>query len=274
MPSLVLLRGARGVKQARDSSHFSLAEGPRADAPLASAACVQSPPAAPRKIWYRCGVRVLGSLLVGLALLGGCTQPPTSALFCPGPPSLCDCQDSRDRGAVVVRWRIADASIGKLLDRGQCCCNPSTMPSETEQQQCMNNGGNCVMSPAWLVRNVQLHIKSVSTDPPTLSTPVDCTIIAPCEDAELTTQSCLEEGVYDLQLTADIEVVPKEGGQFVCSHTETVSPPVVRRTVKPGQTVNLDGVVLGINPPSVAMPDAGPSGGVGDAGAVDGGTTD
>lgn len=208
-------------------------------------------------------------------MFAGCTQPPTGALFCPGPPSVCDCQDSRDRGAVVVRWRIADASIGQLLDRGQCCCNPDPSPSVTLQQQCMNNGGKCIKSPAWLVRNVQLHIKSVSTASPAPSTPVDCTIIAPCEDAELTTQSCLEEGEYDLQLTADIEVVNRDADQFVCSHTETVSPPVVRRTVKPGQTVNLDGVVLGVNPPAVITPDAGPSdGGVGDAGALDGGTTD
>jgi hypothetical protein len=210
-------------------------------------------------------VRIYRALLVGVGLLVGCAQQPMGALLCPNPPTLCDCQDDRDRGAVVVRWRIADASIGQLLDRGQCCCNADTAPTELLQQQCVNNGSACIQSPAWLVRNVQLHIKSVPTADMPSPTPVDCTIIAPCTDGELTTQSCLEEGVFDLQLTADIDVDSKALGQFVCSNTLTVSPPTVRRTVKAGQTVNLDGIVLGVNPPPV-----GPA----DGGTIDGGTTD
>jgi hypothetical protein len=190
------------------------------------------------------------------------------AYLCPDPAAICDCQDDRDRGAVVVRWRIADASIGQLLDRGQCCCDPDPALSSTEQQQCVNNNPQCLT--AWLVRNVHLHIKSVATASPTPATPVDCTIVAPCTDAELTTQSCLEEGVYDLQLTADIEVVDRDREQFVCSQTLTISPPTVRRTVKPGQTVNLDGIVLGVNAPPLSLLDGGSV----DAGTIDGGMTD
>ncbi len=202
-------------------------------------------------------MRLLRPLLFGAGLLVGCVQPPMGSMLCPEPSSKCECQDNRDRGGVVVRWRIADASIGQLLGRGQCCCNPDPNASGLLAQQCSEPPpGNCLDAPAWLVRNVQLHIRSVPKDgnPPA----VDCTITAPCLDGELTTQYCLEEGAYDLQLRADIEVISKQFNQFVCSNTQTLSPPIVRRTVKAGQAVNLDGIVLGVNaPPITSPPDAG-----------------
>lgn len=181
-------------------------------------------------------------------------------MLCPEPPSQCECKDNRDRGGVVVRWRIADASIGQLLSRGQCCCNPDPTATGLLAQQCSDpQPGSCLDAPAWLVRNVQLHIRSVAMNGTRPA--VDCTITAPCLDGELTTQYCLEAGAYDLQLRADIEIVSKQYNQFVCSNTQTLSPPIVRRTVRPGQAVNLDGIVLGVNAPPVSSP-------------PDGGTTD
>jgi hypothetical protein len=200
-------------------------------------------------------MRLLGPLLVGAGLFAGCVEPPMGELLCKDPPGLCECTDDPARGGVVVRWRIADASVGQLLDRGQCCCNPDPTAHDLLKQQCANN--DCLDAPAWLVRNVRLHIKSVSTNLP----PVDCTITAPCVDGELTTKYCLAEGTYDLQLSADIDIVNAANNQFACSGRHTLSPPVVRRSVKPGQAVNLDGIVLGVNAPPVSQPS-------------DGGTTD
>lgn len=201
-------------------------------------------------------MRLLGALLVGAGLLAGCQEQPTGALLCKDPPGLCDCADNPARGGVVVRWRIADASVGQLRDRGQCCCNPNTSPSDVIGQQCPNKGSDCLDSPAWLIRNVRLHIASVS--PAGTPPAVNCTIIAACADGELTTNYCLEPGLYDLQLTADIDVLAGDkADQFSCSGRQTISPPVVRRSVKAGQAVNLDGIVLGVNAPPLSPPDFG-----------------
>ena len=72
---------------------------------------------------------------------------------------------------------------------------------------------------------------------------------APCGDAELTTPYCLPEGYYDLQLTADVDVYDPARGQFVCGSRRAITPPAVRRRVTAGQAVNLDAIVLGVNPP-------------------------
>ena len=182
-------------------------------------------------------------------MAAGCLDQPMGTMLCQDPKQQCDCQDNRDRGGVVVRWRIADAAIGRLLDRGMCCCNPDPSTSSLIRQQCGNIGSSqCADSPGWLVRNVQLHIRSVDADEPR-----DCTVIAPCTDGELTTQYCFPPGVYDLQLRADIETVSKQFSQFICSNTQTLSPPTVRRTIKAGQAVNLDGIVLGVNAPPIIM---------------------
>lgn len=188
-------------------------------------------------------------LLIGAGLLAGCVQQPMGTMLCADPQDKCTCQDNRDRGGVVVRWRIADATVGRLLDRGTCCCNPDATASGLLRQQCGNVGGSqCPDSPAWLVRNVQLHIRSVDAPEP-----VNCTITAPCSDGELTTQYCLLAGTYDLQLQADIETISKQYSQYTCSNTQTLSPPTVRRSVKAGQAVNLDGIVLGVNAPPVLV---------------------
>ena len=95
---------------------------------------------------------------------------------------------------VVVRWRIADAAVGRLLDRGMCCCNPDPSTSSPYASSAATSAAaKCADSPGWLVRNVQLHIRSVDG----ADDPVDCTVIAPCTDGELTTQYCFPPGVYD-----------------------------------------------------------------------------
>ena len=182
------------------------------------------------------------ALLVGLA---GCTELPMGERLCKDPVNVCDCQSGSGRGAVVVRWRVADVEIGRLLPRGMCCCNPSDNVSATLRQQCGTTGNQCLLSPAWLLRKVQLHITPVEPVGET------CVVTAPCSDGELTTQYCLVPGVYDLQLRGALEAV--DGDEFACAQLSSVSPPAVRRVVKAGQVVNLDGIVLGVNAPPVVL---------------------
>ena len=143
--------------------------------------------------------------------------------LCKDPVNVCDCQSGSGRGAVVVRWRVADVEIGRLLPRGMCCCNPSDNVSATLRQQCGTTGNQCLLSPAWLLRKVQLHITPVEPVGET------CVVTAPCSDGELTTQYCLVPGVYDLQLRGALEAV--DGDEFACAQRSAVSPPAVRRVV-------------------------------------------
>lgn len=154
---------------------------------------------------------------------------------------------------MVVRWRLLDSKVGRLLTRGDCCCNPDPAPSESLRQQCDSYGSQCLDSPGWLVRKVQLYITKAV--PAGQTPPPPCIITAPCSDGELTTNYCLEPGQYDLQLRADVETLPVTAmgpaAEFTCPAEPTlrsaVTPAAVRRDVLPGRAVNLDGIVLGIN---------------------------
>ena len=97
------------------------------------------------RLWRGFGAGV--GLLLGLA---GCTELPMGERLCKDPVNVCDCQSGAGRGAVVVRWRLADVEIGRLLPRGMCCCNPSDNVSTTLRQQCGTTGNQCLLSPAWL----------------------------------------------------------------------------------------------------------------------------
>lgn len=127
-------------------------------------------------------------------------------------------------------------------------------PSELARQQCQNFGSECTDSPAWLIRQVQLRVTPAGGGE-------TCIITKSCTDAELTTPYCFAPGYYDLQVTADIDVLERSCGhpnpdpraEFVCSHRQAISPPSVRRKIIGGQAVNLDGIVLGVNPPPVSV---------------------
>lgn len=199
-------------------------------------------------------------LAAGLAVLGGlgCVQVPMGERLCADPPNPCACsQAERDpsRGAVVVRWRLADAKVGTVLPRRACCCISDGQPlSDKAAQQCPNFGSKCPDTPAWLVRNVQLSISEIS------GRFGSCVISAPCSTGELTTEYCLPEGDYDLRLTADIEIYDSGCREFVCSGKQTVSPATFRRHITAGRATSLDGVVLGVNAPDLF---SGPAGGGG-----------
>lgn len=186
---------------------------------------------------------------------GGCVQVPTGDRLCADPPSPCACgveQRDPSRGAVVVRWRLADAKVGTVLPRRACCCVSDGQPlSDKAAQQCPNFGSKCPDTPAWLVRNVQLSITEINGNFGT------CTISQPCSTGELTTEYCLPEGEYDLKLTADIEIYDSGCREFVCSGKQTVSPATFRRKITAGRATSLDGVVLGVNAPALF---SGPSG--------------
>jgi hypothetical protein len=167
---------------------------------------------------------------------------------CTAVPALCDLS-ATNTGAVVVRWRIADAALGRLLTRGQCCCNPDPNPGPLAREQCPTTIGDaCLESPAWMVRDVKLKVSRAGA-------PEEwCTFTAGCADGELTTPACLVPGEYDLQLIADVEgfLAPAPGqpvdrSEFQCLNRPALTPPAVRRPVRAGQTVNLDGIVLGVN---------------------------
>jgi hypothetical protein len=51
---------------------------------------------------------------------------------------------------------------------------------------------------------------------------------------------------------ADIDVYNADC-QFACSSRQALSPPAIRRHITAGQTVNLDGIVLGVNAPPVEV---------------------
>lgn len=182
---------------------------------------------------------------IGVGLFGaGCVTQPAGPYLCSDPPNPCNCEGAADRGAVVVRWRLADTQAGKLYGRSECCCIPDAAPpSLVAGQQCKSTGSRCAQSPAWLVRLIQLHITSVETGQ-------SCVLSTPCTAAELSTDYCLPPGLYDLQVTADVDVYDSSCQQFVCGNRPAISPPSVRRRIIAGQTVNLEGVVLGVNPPS------------------------
>lgn len=217
-------------------------------------------------------MRLLGRIAILSPLLGGlfgCVQTPTGARLCPDPQNRCDCQGGGDasRGAVVVRWRLADAQIGRLLPRGECCCIPDAQAvAGLAGQQCTNFGSRCPDSPAWLVRNVQLKITALDGGfgP--------CVITAPCSSAELSTEYCLPEGEYELQLNADIEVLDRSCREFACSGSKTAAPAVFRRTITAGRATSLDGVVLGVNPPALPAAPKGDGGVAACTSANDGGT--
>ena len=188
----------------------------------------------------------LKTAIWALALpLLACVKEPAGDLLCQNPPKLCDCQAASDRGSVVVRWRLADSQVGQLLSRGDCCCMPDDAPpSQRAREQCANWGSHCPQSPAWLIRLIQLHITSVDTGE-------TCVITAPCSDGELTTPSCFVPGLYDLQLSADIDTYDPGCAEFRCAYRQAITPPALRRRIAAGQTVNLDSIVLSVNAPPV-----------------------
>lgn len=194
--------------------------------------------------WHvRRGFFVSLGLCLGLGVSGCESAIPEDGL-CPSSPVLtADCESGRGFGAVVVRWRIADISLGRLLARGLCCCNASPSRDGLDRQQCSNSGSSCLESPAWLVQRINLTLRSVSDDR-LYSWDVACT------EGEFTTPYCITPGIYDMQLTATVNTIDAlQPDRFLCSKKTATSPPSVRRAVVSGQATNLDAVVLGINAP-------------------------
>lgn len=187
--------------------------------------------------------------LVCVLAASACVQEPQGARLCADPGNACTCENGADRGAVVVRWRISDAQSGQLLPRGECCCIPNdSPPSEMARQQCPNYGSQCPKTAPWLIRKIQLHITAVDGSSP------PCIVTATCTDAELQTPYCLPPGLYDLQVTADVDSYDQSCGEFVCANRPAITPPIIRRKITAGQAVNLDGVVLGVNAPPTYPP--------------------
>jgi len=193
------------------------------------------------KTW--CLLGVLG----GAAFLLGCRPDYDDTELCEKKPSTPEnCIEDGTKGAVVVRWRMADVSLQRLLQRGQCCCNPNPSRNGEDRKQCGEFGTSCLDAPAWLVENVRLTLTSDSTNP----TPKRYVFDIPCLDGEFTTPYCIEPELFDMQLTADYNVRAKAGDpRFICGTKKAASPPSVKRKVVKGQSTNLDAIILGVNSP-------------------------
>lgn len=192
--------------------------------------------------------------LLLLAFLAGACRAPEAALKdeCPCAAS----SDPRNAGAVIVRWRVEDARVGRLFGRGQCCCAPQEIdPASPAAGACLASGPQCPESPAWLIDQVRLRVRPLSDGAGVGGAGTQCFISSPCSAAELATDFCLGAGDYELQLVAAVASLgPATGAEtiFMASGGQARSAPAVRRTVRPGQTVNLDAVLLGVNEPPPA----------------------
>ena len=194
--------------------------------------------------------RAAGAAL--LLCLCACRTPP------PAPENDCRCRDNvdvRNAGAVVVRWRIEDARVGRLFGRGQCCCAPQDLvPGSPAAEACNMAGQACPETPAWLISQVLLSVRPLGDTVGVGGLRTPCVIPATCSDAELTTDFCLSAGDYELQLLAPRATLDTTGpeARFVFSGGQAQTAPAVRRTLRPGQIVNLDAVLLGVNEPPPA----------------------
>jgi hypothetical protein len=159
----------------------------------------------------------------------------------------CTCNGSvPGGGAVVVRWRVVDVPSGQLFLRGQCCCDPAMSSAFCSA----NSGNSCPTSPAWKISDVVLLVTPKGSGASVSGSSSPCVIRTPCVDAELITNFCLAQGVYDLQLGA--ELFHEVDGGAVCAPGMPELPPAVQRQVLTGQITNLDVVVLGVNAPQPA----------------------
>lgn len=166
-------------------------------------------------------------------MLGACTPAASEEARCRM------ARDERDRGSVVVRWRVMDGQVGRLFDRGLCGCAPEST--------------GCPDAPAWQIRQVGLSIAPVSsTGAEVGGSAAPLTILAGCTEAELNTDFCLAEGDYDLRLTAAAYTRDREGEYTVPTQTRT--PGALRRRAKGGQIINLDAVIITVNIPDVTPP--------------------
>lgn len=165
------------------------------------------------------------------------------------------CQATGNGGAVVVRWRVVDNPSGRLFPRGQCCCAPTDI-SGAARDECLGVGGalgsQCPDSPGWLVRTVKLRIRRLGESGVVIldgGAVDDYSIEALCTGAELTTAFCLPPGAYELSLTAEAQRLSSGawGPAATSQEARVVTPAAVRRNVQPGQIVNLDVVVMGVN---------------------------
>ncbi|MCS6911940.1 MAG: hypothetical protein RMK29_10485 [Myxococcales bacterium] len=189
--------------------------------------------------------------LAAVLLLLACAAPGEP------PPDECPCAqvaDARTGGAVVVRWRVQDARVGRLFARSQCCCAPEELdPASEAARQCPDSGSRCPDAPAWLIEQVRLRVVPLGPGAGVGGRTGPCFISAPCIDAELTTDFCLAAGEYELQLVAPVARLWQPGGaslaRFVFDGLQARSPPAMRRRVVPGHIVNLDAIVLGVNEP-------------------------
>jgi hypothetical protein len=152
-------------------------------------------------------------------------------------------RDDRERGSVVVRWRVMDGLVGRLFDRGLC--------------ECAREDSGCPDAPAWQIRQVGLSIAPVAgTGAEVGGSAAPLTVLTGCAEAELNTDFCLAEGDYDLRLTAAAYTQDSAGAYSVPVPTRT--PAAVRRRARGGQIINLDAVIITVNiPPVVPAPDGG-----------------
>lgn len=164
---------------------------------------------------------MLPSTNVRSALLIICTLVATAA--------LAGCQGNQ--GAVSVRWRIVDLSLGNNYDP------KSSNVSDREGACCPNiMNHQCTFDNPWVIHTLTVTL----TDPATLASQSATPFV--CGIGEETTPFTLPTGTWAIGLT----VVSASTGNGQPTTTD-VPPPEVHTIVK-GDIVNLQVIEIGVNP--------------------------
>jgi hypothetical protein len=134
-------------------------------------------------------------------------------------------------GAVSVRWRILDISVGETFD-------PSGTESATKDGSCCrlpHPKGECAFDAEWVVRDVSITLRDPTTGELALaSEPFKCTT------REKTTAFVLPPGTYAIGL--DATVVDGHG----MPEPVFLPPPEVRSIVR-AEVVNLQIIEIGVH---------------------------
>lgn len=187
-----------------------------------------------------------------LLLVAGCTAPGEGRDDCAAYASTAN---PREHGAVVVRWRVLDDRTGRLFGRSQCCCAPMVIDGVS----CLTSS-ECPLSPAWQVPEVALLVTPAGPGALAAGKTTELRIPAPCAEAELTTDFCMTEGTYDLELVATAYALRTAAVDTPRFDIPAIvrTPPAVRRQIRHGQIVNLDAAVIVVNvPPTTAAKSSG-----------------
>lgn len=153
---------------------------------------------------------------------------------------------ARDKGAVLVRWRLVDASTGQ--GPGQCSAEAST---QLARENAATGGGACCAgvrserlgrSADVIIDHIRLRARRVSdVDQVEVQDAVCPSCCAACSRFEHTTEFELPPGEYKLWIEP-----------LRCGVKVGATPPAVVRTVTAGEITNLNSIEVRVDPETTA----------------------